>query len=90
MIKVFGDLKNIIGESGCEINIVPGSTVYDALNNLIQSYPVLEKKIFDNRRRLSRYINIFINGHNIKTMKSLGTALKENDRIVLVPPFGGG
>jgi hypothetical protein len=43
---------------------VEGNTVADCLSNLADQLPVLEDLVFDNERKLSRYVSLLLNGKN--------------------------
>jgi molybdopterin synthase sulfur carrier subunit len=89
-IKVFANLREIIGQEELKIDIASGDTVGNALSKLIKNYPALKEIIFNEKGEVSRYLNVFINGRNIRAAKGLDTILKEDDKIILFPPLGGG
>jgi molybdopterin synthase sulfur carrier subunit len=85
-IKLFADLREIA--TGV-VKVEAGKTVGEALKKLLQKYPGLERKIFNENGEINEYISVFVNGHNVK-LKGLDMPLKEDDEIALFPPVAGG
>ena len=89
-LKLFANLREAAGESVVTLN---GNTVMDVLSNLTGSYPALQELIFDmsvDGPKLRGYINVFLNGDNIKHMDDLSTILKDGDELGVFPPVSGG
>ncbi len=89
-LKLFANLREAAGESVVMLN---GNTVMDVLSNLTGSYPALQELIFDmstDGPKLRGYINVFLNGDNIKHMDDLSTILKDGDELGVFPPVSGG
>ena len=58
-----------------------------ALNNL---YPGILSKILDDDNQLHRYVNIFIDGEDIRYLDGINTQVNENDELSIVPAVAGG
>ncbi len=69
---------------------VDASTVEELLFKLDGLFPGLRAFIVDEGRGVRRYVNIFVNQHDIRTGEGLMTKLKEGDRIHIVPAIAGG
>ena len=66
-----------------------GSTVREALENLVASYPALEDRIFDGGE-LPQFLNVFIDGSDVRLLGGLDTALTDNATVILLPAVAGG
>lgn len=90
-VKLFANLREIAQTSSLSIT---GDTVKDALISLVEQYPPLKELIFDSGSgddlKLCGYINVFLNGNNIKHMEGLDTILKDDDEMGVFPPVSGG
>ncbi|TGC11114.1 ubiquitin-like small modifier protein 1 [Methanolobus halotolerans] len=88
-VRLFANLREKAGESSV---VLSGETVQDILFSLIDLHPSLEGLIFENTNEpeLRGYINVFLNGNNIKHMDYLGTHLKDGDEVGIFPPVSGG
>jgi molybdopterin converting factor small subunit len=69
---------------------VQGGTVGEALNHLMTLYPSLRPHLFSNEGQLRAFVNLFLNGENIKDLQGVDTPIKENDRLMLIPSIAGG
>ena len=58
-----------------------------ALNNL---YPGILGKILDEQNQLHKYVNIFIDGEDVRYLDGINTLIKDNDEISIVPAVAGG
>ena len=58
-----------------------------ALNNL---YPGILVKILDDQNQLHKYVNIFIDGEDVRYLDGINTIIKDNDEISIVPAVAGG
>ncbi|MEZ5334754.1 MAG: ubiquitin-like small modifier protein 1 [Methanolobus sp.] len=69
-----------------------GETVKDVLLSLTGQYPDLQELIFEtgDEPKLCGYINVFLNGNNIKHMEGLDTILNDGDEMGVFPPVSGG
>ncbi|MDG6242934.1 MAG: MoaD/ThiS family protein [Methanolobus sp.] len=88
-LKLFANLREIAQTSSLSIN---GDTVSEALIALIEQYPALRELIFEDgdNMKLRGYINVFLNGNNIKHMEGLDTILNDGDEMGVFPPVSGG
>lgn len=69
---------------------VEARTVAEALNALQEKFPSMSRYIFDEQQRLRNFINILVNGMDIRTLNGLETPLKESDKILILPNITGG
>jgi len=76
-------------ENNSEVD-VDASTVEEVLVKLDQLYPGLRAFILDESRGLRRYVNIFVNEHDIRSQEGLKTKLKDGDQVHIIPAIAGG
>lgn len=88
-VKLFANLREIAQTSSLSLT---GETVKDILFFLTEQYPGLRDLIFETgaEPELCGYINVFLNGNNIKHMEGLDTILKDGDEMGVFPPVSGG
>ena len=65
-------------------------TVKEALQTLTDEYPEAAKGLFDEAGDLRGFVSIYVNDADIRSLKGLGTKLKENDEVYLIPAIAGG
>jgi len=69
---------------------VDGSTVRSLVENLDQKYPGIKERICDETGKIRRFVNVYVNGDDIRFLQNLETGLKEGDTISIVPAIAGG
>lgn len=76
--------------AGQDMVTVHGKTVRLALDDLLHQYPALKQHLRKNNGDLRSFVNIFIDGQNIKDLQGLETPIHEDDELRLVPSIAGG
>lgn len=84
VVRLRGPLKQMAG--GEADHPVPGATVGEALRELERSKPALGGWILDERGRIRRHINVFVNGEQ----QQEDTAVSSDDKIDVLPAISGG
>ncbi|OGO42126.1 MAG: molybdopterin synthase sulfur carrier subunit [Chloroflexi bacterium RBG_16_57_9] len=67
-----------------------GRTVNEVIDRLESAFPGLKARICDESGEVKRFINVFVNGEEIRTLQGLQTAVKENDEVSVIPAMAGG
>jgi sulfur-carrier protein len=75
-----------------ELDIVStdGGTLGAAIDGLESSYPGLKERICDEQGEIRRFVNIYINGEDVRFLSGLHSPLKAGDEISIVPAVAGG
>jgi molybdopterin converting factor small subunit len=69
---------------------VPGATVREILGNLTTAYPGMSGQILDEGGRVRAYINVFVNGAEIRTLGGEATPVAAGDEVSVIPAMAGG
>jgi MoaD family protein len=69
---------------------VDASSVEELLLKLDNLFPGLRAFIVDEGKEVRRFVNIFVNGHDIRAGEGLMTKLKDGDRVRIIPAVAGG
>jgi molybdopterin synthase sulfur carrier subunit len=67
-----------------------GGTLSACIDGLEGSYPGLKERICDEDGEIRRFVNIFVNGEDVRFLDGLSTALKTGDEVSIVPAVAGG
>lgn len=67
-----------------------GSTVGEALASLTAQYPDLKRQIYESDTALRGFVNVFVDGTNIKKLNGLETPLAAGATVMIVPAIAGG
>lgn len=67
-----------------------GTTLESLVMNLEGSFPGVKERVMDESGQLRRFVNIYVNGDDVRFIDGLGTALKDGDEVSIVPAVAGG
>ena len=67
-----------------------GGNVKSLVEDLEKNYPGIKERICDDTGKVRRFVNVYVNGDDIRFLQNLDTALKEGDNISIVPAIVGG
>jgi molybdopterin converting factor small subunit len=83
LVRLRGPLKQLAGGGEHEVQ---GASVRQVLQRLESEKPPLDGWILDERDRIRRHINVFVNGER----GDEETAVADGDRIDVLPAISGG
>jgi sulfur-carrier protein len=66
------------------------ATVAEALNELVLRFPALSRHVRDEQGQIRQFLNVYLNDEDIRFLGGEGSALKDGDRLLLVPSIAGG
>ena len=92
-VGFFGSIRAAAGESGGEINIRPGATVYDLMQTISDTYgKKMSDELLDSKAPsgLREDIMITVNEATINHINASGTLINAGDNVALYPMFLGG
>jgi MoaD family protein len=87
-ITFFGPLTQTTGEHNTDIEAL---TLKEAINTLTVKYgEPFKSRVYDEKGKLRKFVNIYINGKDVRFLNSLDTELNEGDGVSIIPAVGGG
>ena len=69
---------------------VGGNTIAEVINMLDRAHPGIKDRLLDETGDIKRFINIFVNGEEIRTLQGAATPVKDNDEVSIIPAMAGG
>jgi molybdopterin converting factor small subunit len=69
---------------------VGGSTVAEAMSDLVGQYPSLKPHLYSAEGSLRPFVNLFLGQDNVKDLQGLQTPLAEDAQLRLIPSIAGG
>jgi len=69
---------------------VGGSTVGEVIDGLIAQFPVLRDQLLTDDGELNRFVNVYVNGQDVRYLSGKETAVADRDEIRLLPAMAGG
>lgn len=67
-----------------------GADLLGCIESLEQQYPGLKERLCDESGELRRFVNVYINGEDVRFLQGLSTGLKTGDEVSIVPAVAGG
>jgi molybdopterin synthase sulfur carrier subunit len=67
-----------------------GATVRQALDNVVQTYPELGERVYDDQGQVRRFINLFVSGEDVRFLDGLDTPITDGAELSIVPAVAGG
>ena len=67
-----------------------GATVKDLLAAIGEQHPALLARITEENGEVRQFLNIFVNGTDIRFEQELATPVKAGDEVSIVPSIAGG
>jgi molybdopterin synthase sulfur carrier subunit len=88
-VRIPAPLRKITGEREAVTADVGGS-LSEIINVLEQQYPGLKERICDESGELRRFVNLYVNGEDVRFLSGLDTPVKAGDEVSIVPAVAGG
>jgi len=75
---------------GAELVEVEATTLQEVLDKLDSKYPGFRASVCDETGALKRFINVYINGEDVRFLENLSTRVKDGAEVAIVPAISGG
>jgi molybdopterin synthase sulfur carrier subunit len=75
------------GQSKVQVN---GDTINEVIEDLERQYPGVKSRLCDESGQIKRYVNVFVNDEEIRTLQGGDTSLTDKDEVSIVPAMAGG
>jgi molybdopterin synthase sulfur carrier subunit len=87
-VRIPSPLRGLTNEQ----DVVPGDggTLGAIINGLESDFPGIKERICDDTGEIRRFVNIYVNGEDVRFLEGLETALKAGDEVSIVPAVAGG
>lgn len=70
--------------------VVSGDTVGAVFDVLDEQYPGIGERLRDESGQIRRFVNVFVNGRNVRDIDGSATALAPGDEVGIIPAMAGG
>ncbi len=67
-----------------------GTDIAAVMEDLERKFPGIKERLCDEQGRIRRFVNIYVNGDDIRFLNSLETPVKDGDEVSIVPAIAGG
>lgn len=87
-VRIPGPLRRLAG--GQAVLEVNAANLSECLNELEKRFPGMKERLLDPQGEIQQFVNVYVNGEDVRFLKGLTTALKSGDEVSIVPAIAGG
>ena len=88
MVRIPTPLRRVTnGQDKVQVN---GDSVGAIIGDLDSQFPGLKERLFDEQGELRNFVNIYVNGEDVRFLDGINSATAEGDEISIVPAVAGG
>ena len=90
-VSFYATIRAIVGAKTLEIDLADGSSIQDLLDRVIERCPSLAEKLFEPDGKLSRSVQVFVDGRSSAHLPDgLETKLDADQAVDIFPAVAGG
>ena len=78
-----------VTEGASEVTGEPG-TISGLILDLEARFPGMKGRLRDDAGELRRFVNLYVNGEDVRFLEGLDTSLKAGDEVSIIPAVAGG
>lgn len=79
--KLTNDAETVASDAG---------SLAEAIDGLEAAYPGIKERLCDEAGGIRRFVNIYVNGEDVRFLDNINTRLGANDEVSIVPAVAGG
>ncbi|MBI2866931.1 MAG: MoaD/ThiS family protein [Chloroflexi bacterium] len=88
VVRIPTPLRRVTG--GKDQVTVNATSLVETINDLERQFPGIKERLCDASGQLHRFVNIYVNGEDVRFLQGLNTAVKTGDEVSIVPAVAGG
>jgi molybdopterin synthase sulfur carrier subunit len=90
-VSFYATIRAMVGTKTLEIELPEGSDIRELLDRLVERCPPLGDKLFDPSGKLSRSVQVFVDGRSALYLPDgLDTKLRADQSVDIFPAIAGG
>ena len=78
---------NVGGVKSLEVD---GGSIRSVVDGLVERHPSLGGQLLTDEGDLNRFVNVYVNGQDVRYLAGLDTPVAETDEVRLLPAMAGG
>lgn len=89
-VRLYATLRLVVDQSTVALNTDAGDTIHRLLDELVNRWPALKKRLFQANGEIRPTIHLFVNGRDFRLLGGIEMVIPANADICLFPAVGGG
>ena len=69
---------------------VEGASIRGVVDTLVAQHPALKTQLLTDDGDLNRFVNVYVNGQDVRYLEGLKTPVGDRDEVRLLPAMAGG
>ncbi len=87
-VRIPSPLRALTGGQGTvELD---AANLVECLDNLDAQFPGIKARLCDEEGKVQQFVNVYINGEDIRFLQEMASTLKAGDEVSIVPAMAGG
>ena len=66
------------------------ANIKELIEDLEKNFPGIKERICDDAGKVRKFINIYVNGEDVRFLQQDATSLKDGDEVSIIPAIAGG
>lgn len=87
-VRIPAPLRSVT--AGESVVSVGAESVDGVLTELETLYPAIRQRLRDDEGSLRRFVNLYVNGEDVRFLNGLQTNVKAGDEVSIIPAVAGG
>ena len=87
-VKIPTPLRALTGER--DAVSCGAATLGGVVSELEDAFPGIRERLLDEGGALRRFVNVYVNGEDVRFLEGLETGLSDGDEVSIVPAVAGG
>lgn len=88
VVRIPTPLRRMTG--GLDKVEVEGASLESVIDAMNQEYPGIRERICDDNGDLRNFVNVYVNGEDVRFLQGLETPTNSGDEVSVVPAVAGG
>ena len=88
-VRIPTPLRKLTNESD-SVTTPDGGTLAQLIDSLEEQHPGLKERICDETGALRRFVNVYVNGEDVRFMSGIETTIDAGAEVSIVPAVAGG
>jgi sulfur-carrier protein len=85
-----GALRPLVGGARSVELDCPDGSLADVLDAIALRHPALARRIRDEQGALRRYVNVYVDGEDVRALGGLQTRVPDRGEVLIMPSVAGG